>query len=77
MFLHYMSAGKGVEKFMENYSTNLFRDYEIARNFVSRKRIKKNFIGNGGSCNVRFFNAKLVLQNVTVMNFRSDEQRKF
>ena len=54
MFLHYMCAGMGVKKFMENFSTNLFRNDEIARNFVSRKSTKKNFIGNGGSCNVRF-----------------------
>ena len=48
MFLHYMSSGLGVNKFLENFSLYLQKNDEIARNFVSRKRIgDNNFIGSG------------------------------
>lgn len=58
MFLHYMSAGLGFEKFLENFSAdNLRKNDDVVRRYVCCREKKKkiaddDFIGSGG-CIVR------------------------
>ena len=54
MFLYYMSKGLGIEKFLNNFSTDLFRNDEIVKNFISSKKIKNKFVGYGGCYNVKY-----------------------
>ena len=53
MFLHYMSDGSRIEKFLENFSVNLKKNYTIVRNFAIRIQTDETFIGRGGQSNVR------------------------
>lgn len=48
-----MSAGSGLDKFIANFTANLPRNDEIARNFVSQKTLSDTYIGYGGCCKVR------------------------
>lgn len=56
MFLYYMSTGLGFDKFMQHFSTDFQKNDEVARNFVSRKRLRRDnysLNGRGGGHYVR------------------------
>jgi hypothetical protein len=52
MFLDYMSSGLGFEKFLENFSADLVKNDDVARNYVQYRNAEVGFSGNG-CCNVR------------------------
>ena len=47
MFLHYMSSGFGISKFLQNFSSDLKTNDFIVRNFKHRKTADKGFVGYG------------------------------
>lgn len=52
MFLDYMTSGLGFQKFLENFSTDLKKNDDIARNYIPNRNDGSDFIGNG-NCAVR------------------------
>lgn len=53
MFLHHMSSGLSMKKFLKKFSADTQKNDTIARNFVKCKKSNNNFKGKGG-CFIRY-----------------------